>query len=198
MCTGLCTLVTILPVRIKTHRSQGSLPSENSPALSAVDTHSEGATESGLKTLFQEAFRQLYSQELVHCSHLRISGLQLVTDGSCKKSILGVNLWVQIDHDGGQGRAVGPKTHSGVWTCDEVSLKKSSLGRRICHTHKIPRTLVLLVPEVSIQVLGFARPCPIKLSHLMKEVHGVCVSPVFCSPARSLTALILWVVFQKD
>lgn len=45
VCTGLCTLVTVLPVRIKNHRSQGSLPSGNSPALSAVDTRSEGATE---------------------------------------------------------------------------------------------------------------------------------------------------------
>lgn len=80
-----------------------------------------------------------------------------------------------------KGEQWAPNTHSGVWTCDEVSLKKSSLGRRICHTHKIPRTLVLLVPEVSIQVLGFARPCPIKLSHLMKEVHGVCISSLLQS-----------------
>lgn len=45
VCTSLCTLVTVLPVKIKNHRSQGSLPSGNSPALSAVDTLSEGATE---------------------------------------------------------------------------------------------------------------------------------------------------------
>lgn len=70
----------------------------------------------GVEDLFQEVFPQLYSQKLVHCSHLRISGLQLVTDGSCKKSILGVNLWVQIDHDGGQGRAVGHKYP--LWSLD--------------------------------------------------------------------------------
>lgn len=69
-----------------------------------------------------------------------------------------------------KGEQWATNTYSGVWTCDWTlvtklmrSLKKSSSGRRICHIHKIPRTLLQLIPEVSIKVLGFANPCPIQV-----------------------------------